>query len=94
MIERMVCGNATTLIEALKIINENERGSVFVIDEKNRLVGVLTDGDVRRFLLAGGGLERRVDEMMQRHFVYSHVSETYQNNLKKNKRDNKNHPYC
>lgn len=38
---------------------------VFIVDEQNRLVGSLTDGDVRRGLLKGFGVEDGVDEIIQ-----------------------------
>ena len=40
---------------------------VFVVDNKDRLLGSLTDGDVRRGLLRGKGVEAPVDDIIQRH---------------------------
>lgn len=41
----------TSLKEILtKMTHESVRGAAGVIDEKNRLVGIITDGDIRRFL--------------------------------------------
>ena len=44
-----------SLLEALRIINElaPEPLVLFVVDEDNRMVGTLTDGDSRRALIAG-----------------------------------------
>ena len=45
------------LIDALKTINSlkiPEPLVLFVIDEENRMVGTLTDGDSPRALIAGG----------------------------------------
>lgn len=38
---------------------------VFIVDEQNRLVGSLTDGDVRRGLLKGFTIENKVVEVIQ-----------------------------
>ena len=38
---------------------------IFIIDEDNRLVGSLTDGDVRRGLLRGYTIENLVDDIIQ-----------------------------
>lgn len=38
---------------------------IFIIDEENRLVGSLTDGDVRRGLLNGFSIDNLVDEIIQ-----------------------------
>ena len=35
-------------------IDLNSCGILFIVDENERLIGCVTDGDIRRFLLAGG----------------------------------------
>ena len=40
-----------SLKEAMKLIDQNGSGIVFVLGEDKKLLGVLTDGDVRRVLL-------------------------------------------
>ncbi len=37
---------------------------ILVLDAEGRLTGTLTDGDVRRAMLAGIGLEQPVDELL------------------------------
>ena len=39
------------IINCLKIINRTHKQFVYVKDEKNKLIGILTDADVRRALL-------------------------------------------
>ena len=41
----------------MRMIDANSGGILFLTDEKNRLTGCISDGDIRRFLLAGGKLE-------------------------------------
>lgn len=55
--------------EALAVIDRNAQGICFAVDDGGRLTGVLTDGDIRRWLLAGGPLDRPVAEVMQRNFT-------------------------
>lgn len=43
-----------TVSEAMQQIDSNSSGILFLVDEDNGLIGCITDGDVRRFLLAGG----------------------------------------
>ena len=43
-----------TLSEAMQQIDHNSSGILFLVDEQQHLVGCITDGDVRRFLLSGG----------------------------------------
>ena len=46
-----------SLSHAMKAIDENADGILFLVDGSGRLAGCLTDGDVRRFLLAGGKMD-------------------------------------
>src|SRR5512146_1905804 len=49
-----------------------EKGSLEValmIDESGRLVGIMTDGDIRRALIRGSSVDDRVADHMQRNFV-------------------------
>ncbi len=45
-----------TVSEAMQRIDKNTRGILFLTDENNKLKGCITDGDIRRFLLAGGSM--------------------------------------
>jgi len=61
-----------TLIEALSRINgvAPEPLVLFVLDEQNRMVGTLTDGDSRRALIAGASVDDKVSKVMHRNFNY------------------------
>lgn len=50
-----------TLRFAMKQLDETARKVLFVVED-SRLLGSLTDGDLRRFLLAGGNLDKTVYE--------------------------------
>jgi dTDP-glucose pyrophosphorylase len=52
----------------LAAINESDLLTVFVVDEKNALVGTLTDGDVRRYLINGGQLNDPVVNAVKKSF--------------------------
>lgn len=59
-----------TLIEALSRINgvAPEPLVLFVVDEHERMVGTLTDGDSRRALIAGASVTDKVEKIMHRNF--------------------------
>lgn len=62
---RNVCvAPTTTLSEAMKRIDHTGTGIVFVVDESRELLGTATDGDIRRGILDGLGLETAVDAVM------------------------------
>ncbi|MCI8799405.1 MAG: CBS domain-containing protein [Lachnospiraceae bacterium] len=51
-------GKASLLVsEAMQLIDNNENGILFIVDNSNKLLGCITDGDIRRFLLAGGNMD-------------------------------------
>ena len=50
----------SSIRDAIACIDRNEKGVVLVTDEKGRLLGTITDGDVRRALLAGESLDASV----------------------------------
>lgn len=55
-----------TIVDAMKKINENAQGILFVVDEENRLLGCVSDGDLRRSIISDGSLNKEVDEIMNR----------------------------
>ncbi len=56
----------STIREALKRLDFLAKDAIiFIVDQKNNLVGSLTDGDVRRGLLRGYSIDNLVDEIIQ-----------------------------
>lgn len=53
-----------TLMDAVRAIEISRRRMAVVVSEDASLLGTLTDGDIRRHLLAGGGLEASVSDAM------------------------------
>lgn len=49
-----------SLRDAIACIDRNRRGIALIVDEARRLLGTITDGDVRRAMLAGKTLETTV----------------------------------
>lgn len=61
-----------SLLEALSRINElaPEPLVLFVLDDDERMVGTLTDGDSRRALIAGASVNDKAEKIMHRNFNY------------------------
>ena len=64
---------ATPVMEAMRVIDRGAAQIALVVDDQMRLLGTLTDGDIRRGLLKGLTLDAPVDCLMKRkfHFVRS-----------------------
>lgn len=53
-----------TLIETMRVIDDTSLQFAVVIDEENHLLGTVTDGDIRRGILRGEGLEVPITSVM------------------------------
>ena len=53
-----------TIREAIAVIDSGQLQIALVVDERGRLLGTVTDGDVRRAILRGASLEAPVQEIM------------------------------
>lgn len=58
--------SGTSIKEALKVLDKLARDSIsFVVDEEDKLIGSLTDGDVRRGLINDVSLDQPVNDVIQ-----------------------------
>jgi dTDP-glucose pyrophosphorylase/predicted transcriptional regulator len=55
-----------TLKQAMEVLNETRLHICFVTDANGKLIGTLTDGDIRRAILKGATLESLVDGCMNK----------------------------
>ena len=75
-IEQYICYEKINIVEAMKLIDENSVGLVYVVDESDRLKGCLSDGDIRRWIISGGDLGAKVNCAMNKKPKY-----VYQENI-------------
>src|SRR5690606_19774762 len=73
-LERLIISSDDTIKTALEKITDNTKGLCFVVNEDNKLVGVVTDGDIRRGLLRGLHISDKVGEVLNSNFVSLHYS--------------------
>ena len=57
---RLTVGSGSTILQALQAIESGGEAITFVVDGGDRVIGCLTDGDIRRAILHGASLEDRV----------------------------------
>ena len=65
-----------TIINSIKVLDNTAKKIVLVL-ENERLIGVVTDGDVRRWILKNGSLEASVAHIMNIHPIYINENERY-----------------
>ena len=71
-IKKFIGSESLTVSEAMQRIDNNACGILFLVDEKGVLVSCLTDGDIRRYLLAGGQMKGAVIEAANNHPKVAH----------------------
>jgi len=62
--KKAVIAPDNTLHDAIRAIDDSAIQTAFVVDEDQRLLGTLSDGDIRRAILRNLSLETRVREVM------------------------------
>jgi N-acetylneuraminate synthase len=70
---RLLVRADASVFTALQAMDENRMGIVFVLDARDVVLGVVTDGDVRHAFVHGKNLHTLVAEVMTREFRSAHV---------------------
>jgi CBS domain-containing protein len=65
-IDSFLIGPESTVLQAMSQLEDSAQKILFVTGPGRRLIGALTDGDIRRWILAGGALEHEVDDVCHR----------------------------
>ena len=70
--KRYIIQTSATILDALKALDgsSHDKQTLFVVDECEKMVGTLTDGDIRRGLIAGVKLSDTVEKAMHTNFKY------------------------
>jgi len=59
-----------TIKDAMKHMDKASKKILFVMDKKQKLLGTITDGDIRRWILTDGDLSKGVDKIYNRKPVF------------------------
>ena len=77
-IDKYLINKNETIKSALKKIDGNHLGIIFIEDD-NKVVGVATDGDIRRFMLKENNLDSVIYGCMNKDFFYLNDSDVTNN---------------
>lgn len=64
---------STSILSAIRIIDASTMQIALVVDEQRRLLGTVTDGDIRRAILKGINMEEPVDRIMNHNPTVAHI---------------------
>ncbi len=70
----------TSIKETIKVIDRGARQIALVVDHKGKLLGTVTDGDVRRGIIGGIDLNSRITKIMNKEF-YALAADTPREDL-------------
>jgi CBS domain-containing protein len=68
-LKRICVGTDATIRQTMEAIAEGAVEIALLVDERDRLLGTVSDGDLRRALLAGASLDGPVEPHAQRRFI-------------------------
>ena len=69
--EKFIAKKGSAVKEVLRVIDRNKEGVALVVNSNLKLLGVITDGDVRRFILKQGDLDSKCETVMSHSYVYT-----------------------
>ena len=58
-----------SMLQTMAVLSDGRLGIALVVDEQDRLIGTVTDGDMRRAILGRMSLDTPVSEVMEREFT-------------------------
>lgn len=65
-VEDLLFNSGLSVKQALKKMDEASKKILFIIDNKDRLLGTATDGDIRRWILKGESLDAQIEKVMNK----------------------------
>lgn len=68
--EKILVDINKTVKDALKLLDSNEEKILFVVDHSRKLIGSLTDGDIRRWILKDGDINSNVGNVCYKDTYY------------------------
>ncbi len=80
-LENIIVSPQINIRQALKKMDELGEKTILAADAKNRLLGTVTDGDIRRWILKGGGLQEKISRVMNTSPIF--LKEGYSNDKAK-----------
>ena len=81
--KKLLIQNNIKIVDAMRLLSETADKVLFVVDSDSKLLGALTDGDIRRYLLSGQFIENDISTVYNKKPKYLSEKECTDENLKK-----------
>ena len=77
-----ILNEPATILQAMEKINSNSDGAVFVCDNDERVIGMITDGDIREQLLKNTSTSDSIETVLNRDFIWRRDTDSRETILK------------
>jgi len=77
-IKEFLVYSGTSLRDALKQIDKNHKGIILVCNKNKQVIGLSTDGDIRRQLLINDDINQIIDNCMNKGFVFAKENSSHE----------------
>ena len=64
-LKNIIIDDKSSIEKTLKKIKSNGQGACFVINKKNKIIGVVTDGDIRKLILKKISIKGRIKKIFK-----------------------------
>jgi dTDP-glucose pyrophosphorylase len=75
-LKKIILNKSSTMQQAIEVLNNESLRIVLVEDESQKLIGTITDGDIRRGLLNHLSMNTKVSEFMFTQPTFSNINDT------------------
>ena len=59
-----------SVVKVMEMINQGARGILFIVDEESHLIGCVTDGDIRRWIISSADLNAPISNLLKKNPIY------------------------
>ncbi|WP_373002774.1 nucleotidyltransferase family protein [Sulfurimonas sp.] len=74
--KKLILGKNSTIKDALRIIDNGKMRIALVVKEDNKLIGTISDGDLRRAFLTGATIDDSIEKLIFKNFIYAAVGDS------------------
>jgi perosamine synthetase len=67
----LFCDYNEPILKVIQLMNKNKKEIVFIMGRRDNIIGVISEGDTRRFLLKNFSFYEKAENVMNRNFVYA-----------------------
>lgn len=77
MFREIIIHQTETLLDTLKKLEANKKRFLIVLDNEEKVIGTLVDGDIRRALISGAELNSTISSYVNKNFQYLSIGDSF-----------------